>query len=202
VWVAEDDEIVELLEGIESDLVKEGFQGPIDLNAILSEQGPRGLEWTPRFGLDAMPTLLHLVDQEVGQLISDIVSNQTREMRLSNAIAAGIRITIPPYPIEPTTDVKKILDQSPNVGVPIKGLDDAYHYEVMMLDGQMVHSPGTGVIAVVADVAEDPQDSLITPYEILENAKIPDKQYRTDLSSVLPDMFREACEALCGITQD
>jgi phosphoribosylamine-glycine ligase len=202
VWIAEDDEITGLLENIEEDLMREGFQGPIDLNAILSDRGIRGLEWTPRFGLDAMPTLLHLLDQDIGQLIADIVNNQTREMKLHDVIAGGIRISIPPYPIEPTTDVRKVLDESPNVGVPIKGLDNVYFYEVMMLDGQLVHSPGTGVLGVVVDCAEDPEDVLIMPYEALDNAKIPDKQYRTDLSSVLPDMCREACEALCGITQD
>jgi hypothetical protein len=118
-------------------------------------------------------------------------------MEVHDAIAGGIRITIPPYPIEPTTDVKKVLDQSPNIGVPIKGLEDAYLYEVMMQDGQLVHSPGTGLIAVVNDCAEDADDALILPYEILESASIPDKQYRTDLGNVLPDMCREACEALC-----
>jgi phosphoribosylamine--glycine ligase len=198
VWIADDDDgVVCLLEEIEEDLLKEGFIGCIDLNAILSEPGPKGLEWTPRFGLDAMPTFLHLLDQEIGQLISDIVSGQTNEMMLKDIIAGGVRISIPPYPIEPTTDVKKVLDQSPNMGVPIKGLDDAYLYEVMMWEGELVHSPGTGVIGVVSDVAEDPEDTLIGPYEILEAANIPDKQYRTDLAEVLSDMCQEACEALC-----
>jgi hypothetical protein len=67
----------------------------------------------------------------------------------------------------------------------------------MISDGRLVHSPGTGVIGVVSDCAEDPEDSLILPYEILEEANIPDKQYRTDLGKVLPDMCQEACEALC-----
>jgi hypothetical protein len=119
------------------------------------------------------------------------------EMNVFDSIAGGIRITIPPYPIEPITDVRKVLDQSPNIGVPIKGLDDAYLYEVMMQDGQLVHSPGTGVIAVVSDCAENAEDSLMEPYEVLEEANIPDKQYRTDLSAVLSDMCQEACEALC-----
>jgi phosphoribosylamine-glycine ligase len=197
VWIAEDDEVVSLLANVEEDLVGAGFVGPIDINAILSDDGPRGLEWTPRFGLDAMPTFLHLIDGEVGKLISDITLGQISEMQLHDAIAGGIRISIPPYPVEPTTDMKKILEQSPNMGVPIKGLENPYYYEVMMFEEQLVHSPGTGMIAVVSDLAEDPSDCLDFPYEVLENANIPDKQYRTDLQQVLPDMFREACEALC-----
>jgi phosphoribosylamine-glycine ligase len=198
VWVAEDDEVVELLEGIEGDLVKENYVGPIDLNAILSEKGVKGLEWTPRFGLDAMPTLLQLLDGEVGKIIADIVNGQTKSMELHDAIAAGIRVSIPPYPIEPTKDVKKVLSESPNVGVPIRGLEDAspYYYEVMMEDGQLVHSPGTGVIAVVTECAEESEDALSYLCDILDKATIPDKQYRTDLGDILPEMCKEACEAL------
>lgn len=199
VWEADEDEVTALMLALEDDLIKESFVGCIDLNAILSEQGPMGLEWTPRFGLDAMPTFLRLVDGDIGKLIADITLGQTDEMRLHDLIAGGVRISIPPYPIEPTTDVKKVLSQSPNIGVPIKGLEDAYYYEVMKWEGELVHSSGTGVIAVVSDAADDVVDCLTIPYEILEGASIPDKQYRTDLQIVLPDMFQEACEVLCGI---
>lgn len=198
VWMADDDEVTNLLEGLEEDLIKEGYIGPLDLNAILSEKGPRGLEWTPRFGLDAMPTLLHLIEGDVGKLISDIVQGDTDEMELYDSIAGGIRVTIPPFPIEATKDVRNILAESPNVGVPIKDLDEdcTYFYEIMMQDGQLVHSTGTGIIGVVVDCAEDPKEVLIHPYEILEECRILDKQYRTDLSELLADMAEEACEAL------
>lgn len=198
VWIAEGDEITSLLENLEDDLVEEGYTGPLDLNAILSAEGAKGLEWTPRFGLDAMPTLLQLIDGDVGELIADIVNGQTDEMKLYDSIAGGIRVTIPPYPIEPTRDVKKVLSEAPNVGVPIRDLneDSTYFYEVMMQDGELVHSVGTGVIGVVVDCGEDVYECLEKPYEILEECRIPDKQYRTDLSTKLTEMIEEACEAL------
>lgn len=198
VWIAEDDEVVSLMENLAEDLVKECYVGPIDLNAILSQRGPKGLEWTPRFGLDAMPTFLHLIDGELGQLISDIMDGNTRTMEVIDAIAGGVRVTIPPYPIEATTNIKKILSEAPNVGVPIRDLDEtaSYFYEVMEQDGELVHSSGTGAIAVVSDCSEDLKDVLDYPYEILDKCRIPDKQYRTDLREVLTDMAEEACEAL------
>lgn len=201
VWLAEDDQVTDLLEKLEDDLVKEGFIGPIDLNAILSEKGVWGLEWTPRFGLDAMPTLLALLDSDVGGLISDIVNGQTKKMQIYDAIAGGIRITIPPYPIEPNS-IKKILKEAPNIGVPIRDLDEdhTYFYEVMLQDGELVHSPGTGSIGVVVDVGKDPAECLEQPMEILEACRIPDKQYRTDLPDVLSKMCEEACEALENVS--
>lgn len=198
VWAAEDDEVVTLMENLAEDLVKEDYVGPIDLNAILSTRGPKGLEWTPRFGLDAMPTFLHLIEGDVGQIISDICNGQTRTMELCDAIAGGVRVTIPPYPIEATTNLRKILQEAPNVGVPIRDLDedDTYFYEVMLQDGELVHSSGTGVIGVVSDCSENLKDVLDHPYEILDKCRIPDKQYRTDLAELLADMAEEACEAL------
>jgi phosphoribosylamine-glycine ligase len=198
VWLADDDEIVGLLENIEQDLVKEGYIGPIDLNAILSEDGIKGLEWTPRFGYDAMPTFLELIDGDVGQLISDTVNDQIDEMDLFDSIAAGIKISIPPYPIEAVEHIKPILKESPNVGVPIRDLDEdaTYFYEIKMEDGQMIHSIGLGSIGCVVDCGDEAEDSLDYPYECLEKARIPEKQYRTDLKEVLPKMMEEACEAL------
>lgn len=198
VWAAEEDEITAALENMEEELVEQGYVGPIDLNAILSSNGLRGLEWTPRFGLDAMPTLLTLIDGEVGKLISDIVHGLTDEMELQDAVAGGVRITIPPYPIEPTNDVGKVLKEAPNTGVPIRDLDtdNTYFYEIMVQDGELVHSPGTGVIAVISDFSENLEDVLDYPYEILEGCRIPDKQYRTDLQGKLAKMAEEACEAL------
>lgn len=201
VWVADDDQVTDLMEDLEEDLIKEGYVGPIDLNAILSESGPKGLEWTPRFGLDAMPTLLHLLDSDVGKLISDIVNGQTDKMEIYDAIAGGIRISIPPYPIEPNS-IQKILNESPNIGVPIKDLDEdsTYFYEVMLQDGELVHSPGTGSIGVVSDAGKDVIECLEQPMEILEGCRIPDKQYRTDLPDVLDKMCEEACEALENVS--
>ena len=197
VWVAEDDEVVNLMENLENNLVEEHFVGCIDLNAILSDDGVRGLEWTPRFGLDAMPTLLALIDGEIGKLIADITTGQTKTMELLDMTAGGIRISIPPYPIEPV-NLKTLLKESPNIDVPIRDLDEdyTYFYEVMKRDGELVHSSGTGAIAVVVDTNEDFEEVLELPYEILEKCRVPDKQYRTDLKEKLPEMAEEACEAL------
>src|SRR6185312_15704729 len=38
---------------IEKLVVEEGHVGPMDLNAVVNDEGVWGLEWTPRFGYDA-----------------------------------------------------------------------------------------------------------------------------------------------------
>lgn len=204
VWRCDDSKILE--RGIiraEKRLVDNGYIGPIDLNTIVNEDGVFGLEWTPRFGLDAMPTFLQLLKQDVGKLISDIVNGQTKEMELREDFAAGIRLSIPPYPLEPPK-ARLVQEVQPNLHVPLDLPErferNYYLYEVMVHGGDLHHSDGTGVIAVVSCVDEDPKRAFEKSYDILDEICIPDKQYRTDLGDVLPKMYDDIEEeVLCLI---
>jgi phosphoribosylamine---glycine ligase len=199
VWQGEEDSVLaEALRGIELELIEEGYIGPIDLNAIINDDGVFGLEWTPRFGLDAMPTLLQLINGDVGKIISDSFESGSKSMDLFECFAGGARLTIPPYPIEPE-DLGEIEKNSPNEGIPIRGLEDheeyCYFYEVMKQDDLLVHSSGTGVIACISDTGLV-RDCFQNVNDILENCKVPDKQYRTDLDKILPEMYKEVKEVL------
>jgi phosphoribosylamine--glycine ligase len=199
VWQGDDSSLLaELLLGVEASLIKENYIGPIDLNAIVNEEGIFGLEWTPRFGLDAMPTLLQIINQDVGKIISDSFEEEN-EMNLLSCFSGGARLTIPPYPIEPE-DVKEIEKNFPNIGIPIRGLekyeDNCYFYEIMKKDDLIVHSAGTGVIACISDIGETPKSCYGLVYKALEDCKVPDAQYRTDLNEVLPRMYEEVMEVL------
>jgi phosphoribosylamine-glycine ligase len=188
---------------IEDLCIEHSYIGPIDLNTIINSDGIFGLEWTPRFGYDAMPTLLSLISCDVSQVISDLCEGNLKSFPIDEDVAAGIRVTIPPYPLEPNIDnIQKI---SPNLGIPIRGireedLDYIYFFEIMSdEDEELVHSDGTGVIFVASDVGSDVKKALKKPYKIIEDCKIPDKQYRTDLVEVLTEMKNQViCEAQNG----
>jgi phosphoribosylamine--glycine ligase len=198
VWQGNDDSNLAVALGrVEEDLVKEHYVGPIDINCIINDEGIFGLEWTPRFGLDAMPTLLTLVEDDIGRVISNAVNGQDNEMNLLQCFSGGARVSIPPYPIEPD-DVKALQKIYPNENVPILGLeeDNSYFYEVMKQDDMLVHSSGTGVIACVSDIGESPEECYDSVYKILENCKIPDVQYRTDLGKVLTRMYDDIKEVM------
>lgn len=206
VWICDSSRVLD--QGIlkaEKELIENSFVGCIDLNCIFNEDGVFGLEWTPRFGLDAMPTMIQLIKGDVGKLIADIVNGQAKEFPARDEFAAGVRLTIPPYPIEPKSekgDIKKIESVSPSIGLPVlmpQRFSDAYYfYEVKDEDGQLVHSEGTGVIAVVSFADSDCEEAIGKCYEALEEVTIPDKQYRTDLIEVLSDMYEDVKdEELC-----
>jgi phosphoribosylamine---glycine ligase len=203
VWRGEEDSsLAELLHSVEQELISNNYIGPIDINCIVNEKGIYGLEWTPRFGLDAMPTLLQLIEGDIGKIIHDLASGYSPEMELSDFFAGGVRLTIPPYPIEPN-NLKLLQKDSPNEGIPIRGLEDCeslcYFYEVKKEENQLVHSAGTGVIACISDVGMNPKSTFDCPYDILKECKIPDKMYRTDLNKILPKMYSEVKETLDAV---
>lgn len=201
VWLGdEDSQIVQQgIKCIEEELIKENYVGPIDLNTIFNENGVFGLEWTPRFGLDAFPTFMQLLQIDCGEFISGIAKGTLKKIPLRDNFAGGIRISIPPYPLEPdhATEVQEV---SPNYGLPIRGLpkdlSNFYFYEVMKEDKDYFHSEGTGVIAVISDYWDDLESCFDLPYELAENLKVPDKQYRTDLNVVLPKMYEDVKEEM------
>jgi phosphoribosylamine---glycine ligase len=200
VWPGEGNSIIaEKLQVIENYLIRENYIGPIDLNAIVNEEGIFGLEWTPRFGLDAMPSLLQLINQDIGKIISDCFEDKT-EISLLSCFSGGARLSIPPYPIEVMGSLKPLEKNSPSLGIPIRGLekyeDNCYFYEVMKKDELLVHSSGTGVIACVSDLGSTPKECYDLVYKALNDCKVPDKQYRTDLAETLSEMHEDVMGVL------
>lgn len=199
VWLGEEGSPLDYaLRGVEKELIKNSFCGAFDLNAIVNDSGIYGLEWTPRFGLDAMPSLLQIAKCEIGKVISDAARATKTEMNILDAFAGGVRITIPPYPLE-LEDIKVVQKVDPNFGIPIRGLEpesNVYFYEVTKHEDELIHSEGSGIIAVVSDWETKAKGAFSAPYEILDEAKIRDKQYRTDLDKVLPEMYEDAMSAM------
>jgi phosphoribosylamine--glycine ligase len=193
-WPCDDDNVIE--EGIakiEKLCVENSFVGQIDLNTVVNESGVYGLEWTPRFGYDATPTLFSLFKDDLGKFYSDLCSGQLKEVNIEEQFAGSVRVTIPPYPLETDKETQKL---SPNVGIPIQEYDEenSYFYEIMLEDNRLVHSGGTGVVLCAIGTAEEADYCLDQAYEIANKLIVPDKQYRTDLKRVLPNMIEELTE--------
>jgi phosphoribosylamine--glycine ligase len=165
------------------------YLGPIDLNAIVNDDGVWGLEFTPRFGYDAMPALLELFDANIGDTITAIAKREEpKTLPLKNLWAAALRVTIPPYPSEAF---------HPEEGVPIRGFtkDDrahTYFTDVLLNErGRLVSSPAYGAIVSLTGNGYSITEALEGPYRLAERAKIPDKQYRTDLRSLFVNEYNK-----------
>lgn len=193
VWLCEEDRICKLLRKLEPHLTGK-YKGPIDINCIINEEGIYGLEFTPRFGYDALPALLTMFNSEIGKFFSDFARNQFEgEMPLDDIFSSALRVSIPPYP----EDDKDVLG-----GLPIDGIDEGnnkyYFYEISKEEDKLVHSEGYGLLLCTLGQSDTVGDSLIECLQLAENLKVPNKMFRTDLYEIIRKEYDEFKEIING----
>jgi phosphoribosylamine-glycine ligase len=164
---------------MEKFLRSKGYRGPIDINSIVNEENFFGLEFTPRFGYDASPTLAYeLLDMEIGQFLADVGMDRyiPDTALIHDRFAAGVKITIPPWPTE---------KHHAEAGVPIRGFDpgdNIYWYNVAKMDNRLYSAGAWGIIGLTLGSGNSIKSSFRRAYEIAERLRIQDKQYRNDLA--------------------
>lgn len=171
-------------------LQSHGYVGPIDVNAVVDKEGGTyGLEFTPRFGYDAFPTLLELLDGAVGELLA----GGNSPVGLKSGFAAGVRLTLSPWPAEK--------HKGPE-GLPIHGLNRSrlehfYIYDVMEdVEGNLCTAGGYAIIGVANGYGENIDEAFSQAYRLVDRLEIPDKQFRTDLSEVCQKDYRRLTRAV------
>lgn len=186
---------------LSSFLSKVNYCGCIDINSVVSKDGNiYALEFTPRFGYDAFPTLLYgLFDGNFGDFIEDCAKNRgPYEMPLRSGYAAGVRISTPPWPNE--------LYKSKE-GLSLRGLRrDAfksfYPYEVSRFEDELKTSGGVGIIGVaIGYSSSNIEDAFNEAYKICDKLRLPDKQYRNDLIETFKSDIRKIKRAFSLSTQ-
>ena len=163
------------------------YVGPIDVNAVVSDNGIFALEFTPRFGYDATPTLLcALLASPIGVFLSAVASGECDEVPLLSGFAAGVRVTVPPWPSERF---------AAEPGLPLRGLknfDKFYPYNVMKGEAdEFLTSGGYGITGVALGTGDSIDSGIMEAEKVARKLRLPDKQYRTDLSEVFNKDFRK-----------
>ena len=190
------------LDKVESFLKENNYApGPIDLNSLITEDGIYGLEFTPRFGYDATPTLVYELFEPGGfgsllqRLASQGGAGEDSEIEgLRSGFASGVRVTIPPWPS--TAEFKA------ESGLPIQGLTP-HTLEHFCMTGVMKNENGApvtatvgGILGVATGYGESISESLEAAYKIAAKIKVPDKQMRHDLVEHFESKHRKAARAL------
>jgi len=159
-------------------LKEANYIGPIDFNCIVSEEDhkPYFLEFTPRFGYDALFCLLSLVR---GPLKNFFLKDF--KVDFQNGYVSSSRITIPPYPY-----LGKDLLEDFAKDVPIEGKIDDFPYfwmEDVYKNGNGLACAGSdGVLGVVTGRGESLGESIGNVYRNIDRLKIGSyMQFRTDV---------------------
>ena len=161
------------------------YVGPIDVNTVVSDDGVFALEFTPRFGYDATPTLLcALLASPIGLFLDSVARGIGGEMPLFPGFAAGVRVTVPPWPSEKFPGPE---------GLPLRGIkkfDRFYPYDVMKVEDEFLTSGGYGITGVALGNGASIDEAFADAYKVAKKLRLPDKQYRGDLAEVCSRDFK------------
>lgn len=170
------------------------FVGPIDVNVIIEEKTnePVFLEYSPRFGYDAIFALMELFDKDdFGEFLYQIAMGQPWRGAVSEGYAGDVRVTIPPFPAKGSGEGDKEA-----IGVPIFGLNPKsynrhVHYMEVMLDetDKLVTSGPHGVVLSVSAQGDDPRSAQQAAYRLVDKVHIPNNRYRNDLVEAIGDVY-------------
>ncbi len=161
-----------------------GFTGMIDLNTILTEDRAYGLEWTPRFGYLADPTIAQMYGHGYADMLRKIASMGVPEIKWEAPFGVSVLLSIPPYPTE--IRIPKAKD------VPIEGLNpedceqlcSTYMYDVMLAKDKksLITSGNYGFVCAPIGVGSSIEEAAGRCDRAIEKIQLPNMQLRTDIN--------------------
>jgi phosphoribosylamine---glycine ligase len=174
-----------------------GFTGPIDLNTIVNGAGCWALEFTPRFGYDATQLLTRMLPVGFGDFLYAVATNQTvPDLTSKHPFCASVRLSIPPYPSEGLPE-KHYKEGVPIEGLYEKNLDRFYVYDVRTRgESSDLETAGLcGWIGSPLAVGDHPGQAFEGAYDMLEEVRVPQGQYRTDVCAAACKRYGQLREA-------
>jgi phosphoribosylamine--glycine ligase len=160
---------------------QERYHGMLDLNVIVAKRDGQiyGLEFTPRFGYDASPTLFwELARDGLAKFFADVARGQVSSLDCRDGFAGALRVTINPWPTE---------RHSAEENVPIRGIDKEmmdhlYLYNVKKNDSGLCSAGAWGIICLFTNHSISPIRCLDKPLQACRDLRMKNKQFRTDLT--------------------
>jgi phosphoribosylamine-glycine ligase len=165
-----------------------GYVGPLDLNTICTSQGAYGLEFTPRFGYDAIALLMEMYAGDFGTMLHRIAIGDIPEQSYRAEFCASIRLSIPPYPSEHATRHSK--------GQIIEGIDKedyehTFMYDISKCNGHMESCGICGFLACPMGCGDSITSAFSACNSRLQRIKVPGLQYRTDCEKCIAKRYDE-----------
>ena len=194
VWLAPDSRLARELVTPLAPLLQGKYYGPVDVNAIIEEgsETPVFLEFTPRFGYDAIFAFMELIEDDMGGLLYAMATGHDWNGKVSENFAGALRIHIPPFP-EGHDEGK---ESNPSIGVPIFGYNpDKFNRHIQPIevrlnaDGEPITSGPDGYAFVVSDLGDNPVDAMEAAYKQAKRLRIPCMRYRNDLSDMIGEVY-------------
>jgi hypothetical protein len=175
VWVEPEPIIRKAFKLLTPIVKRSGYVGPVDINVIISNGNPYFLEFSPRFGYDALFCLMDLLDDDITDFLSRFQGN------FKEGFIASQRITIPPFPYDDDFLIKKFA-----ADVPVHfDLNEFWGLDIYQDDG-LKCAGSDGIIGIATGYGETIGKAVqVLHRHIKKDIKIDAYlQYRTDTKKV------------------
>lgn len=160
-------------------LEKVNYVGPIDMNCIVTKDKAYFLEFTARFGYDAIQAWAELLKLSLFDYLYAIASRQRDSFSHHEGYSLAVRLTVAPYPgkegMERWKNVKAI-------NVPKEASRHVWLTDVMKNNDEVVLAGGYGVIGCVTARGSTVRECQRRVYRTIKNTLLTDDiQYRSDI---------------------
>lgn len=169
-------------------LKKAGYRGPIDVNCLVTKDKAYALEFTCRFGYDAIEALMHGMRGPVGGFLFEVATGIAKGIPMAGYdLLMAVRVSHFPYP---SSIPDKGYEGGPVLGIP--GIAGDIYLSSMYRSGEQYLSSGAeGSLAIVVSHGRDVRETQRRCYEKVRRLKGMDLQYRNDIGGrVEKDMNR------------
>jgi phosphoribosylamine-glycine ligase len=176
VWIKQDKEgpVMGPLVKMAMYLAGNGYSGPCDANCIIKGGVPYFLEWSPRFGWDALYCLLTLLKGS----ITDFFENDFQS-EFHAGYAASQRLSIPPYPYG-LSQLRSLYAKDVSVLGKLKDYPMFWAQDVYDETG-LKCAGADGILGVVSGRGKSLEEAWGRVYNAIKKIKVCSYvQYRTD----------------------
>ncbi|MGC9026350.1 MAG: hypothetical protein ACP5JP_02275 [bacterium] len=167
------------------------YTGPIDINSIISEEDHHAyfLEFTPRFGYNAVYGFLDMLDIDRGYFFRMLAEGGLDRIPIKYRWNCCIHTYLLPAPLhteiyDPAT--KKIINPARDVVIKLKEpkLESALWMPDIYYDGKNIVTAGSwGAVADVSGCGNTKDEAITKAYEYTKLIKIPQLCYRNDVGA-------------------
>lgn len=160
---------------MEDTLRDEGYVGSLDLNMIVTEKGPLGLEWTARLGFDASDALFRLLGPTLPEQLEAFAFGALPTWEFVPASALTLRFSVLPYPDTNPKESRKMY------GFPLDpAILECDVTDVALSPDGPVCAGRDGLLGVVTSVGTDIESMRKEVLDRVSALKIANLQYRID----------------------
>ena len=183
VWATEGDRLTEIsLQPLTPLLQKVHYLGPLDVNLIVQEDRVYFIEFTARFGYDAIQALMELTKAPLFDYLWKL-SIQQPLPPFKDEYALAVRLSFPPYPFQDRDYFKSF--EGLQVLEQVQEADNHLHYfDVKSTNGVPTLAGIDGSIGCVTARGENIRECRRRVYRTLKSiVRLDEVQYRQDIGN-------------------